>query len=485
MIRRRVDNRARRTTLRRATAVSAVAAFASAPVWYLLRGSFGAFWASWWTYASYQFRGIGLSFAQELSRGGNNFYGYYRHRPLLFVMIVAFVCITITEWLRFDRKTADHPPVVDRLVRRRVVPARERRALLDALLLGDRGAYGDDRRRARGSCVGRDLAAPMVGAHDDRPGRCSPSCSRSRCRAAPRAGWSTASSMLSDFTSVHRAVQLERADQPGPNQSVQAVLDLVSRDRDPLLAFSDDQFLYPSYRRIPATRFQQRYFLIGSIYLGQTGPQYILHNTWKWFDEDLRQANPATFLKTVHIDSKPFATYVARALQARVRRERRNGRAPQRRCRVGVARRRRRRSWTPPTSPRTGTGWTIDGSSAAVRAGHDSDEPRRVVTYDTPCERIRRRAERRAADASPDRRVPLHTTRPAVHRSSTSCSTATYASVEDACGGALDTIPTRPGQPAARCAVADRSRSRSWSAGGRPRSWSATASSARCRSASA
>ena len=40
---------------------------------------------------------------QELSRGGNNFYAYYQHRPVLFVMIAVFVCITISEWSKFDR----------------------------------------------------------------------------------------------------------------------------------------------------------------------------------------------------------------------------------------------------------------------------------------------------------------------------------------------------------------------------------------------
>ena len=85
---------------------------------------------------------------------------------------------------------------------------------------------------------------------------------------------------------------------------------LVSRDQDPLLLYDDNQFLYPDYRRIPATRFQQRYFLIGSIYLGRTSPKYILHDTWKWFDEDMRQSNPAAFLETGDLDSPPFADYV-------------------------------------------------------------------------------------------------------------------------------------------------------------------------------
>src|SRR5438552_14223730 len=50
----RVDEHNARRKLRITMAVSAFATFMTAPVWYLLRGSFPEFWASWWTYASYQ-----------------------------------------------------------------------------------------------------------------------------------------------------------------------------------------------------------------------------------------------------------------------------------------------------------------------------------------------------------------------------------------------------------------------------------------------
>ena len=142
---------------------------------------------------------------------------------------------------------------------------------------------------------------------------------------------------------MQRGVQLARDNQPGPNRSVQAVLDLVSRDRDPLLVYSDNQFVYPDYRRVPASRFQQRYFLIGSIYLGETSPKFVLPHTWTWFRQDMRKTNPAAYFQiaTESVDSKEFADYLVEALREGVHGRGRHGRAPQRRRRVRPARIRR------------------------------------------------------------------------------------------------------------------------------------------------
>ena len=207
-------------------------------------------------------------------------------------MIAAFVCLTITEWLRFDRKTRIvHLSLVgwfcggwfqlvsgERYSTHYFSVIAAPSAMIGAALAGHVSAALPARWRISQTAPAWPLLAVVLS-------------------FALSSGTTdrliSAASMTSSFTSVHRAVQLERANQPGPDRSVQAVLDLVSRDRDPLLTYSDDQYLYPDYRRVPATRFQQRYFLIGSIYLGQTGPQYILHNTWTWFADDLRRTNPA------------------------------------------------------------------------------------------------------------------------------------------------------------------------------------------------
>jgi len=94
----RVEEPEARRKLRITVAVSAFAAFMTAPIWYLLRGSFSEFWASWWTYASYQSAGIGISTGQEIARGWHNAYIYYQHRPLLFAVLGAFVVVTIVGW---------------------------------------------------------------------------------------------------------------------------------------------------------------------------------------------------------------------------------------------------------------------------------------------------------------------------------------------------------------------------------------------------
>jgi len=441
MIAKRVEDRARRRTLRRATAASAVVAFASAPAWYAVRGSFGPFWASWWTYASYQYRGIGLSFGQELSRGGNDFSGYYRHRPLLALAIGAFVVLTVSRWSRHDRTT-------------RIVHA----SLLGWFAGGWFQLVSGERYSPHYFSV---IAAPSAMIAAALAGHASAAIANRRWLGRTTAAWPVlavvlsfalssgtesrlvaASSTLSGFTSVHRAVQLARADQPGPNQSVQAVLDLVSRDRDPLLAYSDDQYLYPSYRRIPATRFQQRYFLIGSIYLGQTGPQYVLHDTWKWFDEDLRHANPVAFLKTVRIDSKPFAKYVASHFERVF-----DGNAGTVELRDDVAesvlRGATTTAWTPPSPPAAGSGWTIDRSSATYTRGSIPMRGDTLPLTTHACERISGELNG-GADRPPS--VAFHVLDPIGSRPEREVAfDGSYAIVEDSFGAPLDAIPTTPG----------------------------------------
>ncbi|HTD49411.1 MAG TPA: hypothetical protein VK771_02345, partial [Acidimicrobiia bacterium] len=432
----RVDDRARRSALRRTTAVAAVVAFVSAPVWYVVTGRFASFWASWWTYASYQYRGIGLSVHQELSRGAHTFYSYYRHRPLLFVMIAAFVCLTITEWLRFDRKT-------------RIVHL----SLLGwfcggwfQLVSGERySTHYFSVIAAPSAMIGAALAGHVYAALPTRwrITRTTPAWPLLAVILSFALSSGTtdrlisAASMTSNFTSIHRTVELERADQPGPDRSVQAVLDLVSRDRDPLLTYSDDQYLYPDYRRIPATRFQQRYFLIGSIYLGQTGPQYILHNTWTWFGEDLRHTNPAAFLKTEPVDSKPFVAYVSThfltvfsgsagtvELRDDLARSVLIGATPQR--------------WAPPEPPASGAGWTLDQNSA-IYSGNTTPNRTPLPLTTHACERISGTLDN---GTQPAPAVVFHINDRAGHQPELNLAfDGSYVSIEDATGALLDTVP--------------------------------------------
>ena len=194
-------------------------------------------------------------------------------------------------------------------------------------------------------------------------------------------------SITSGFTSAHRGAELAIANQSPTNRSVQAVLDLVSAPLDPLLAYSDNQFIYPDYRRIPATRFQQRYFLIGSIYLGQTSPKYILHNTWNWFGDDLKQANPAAFLQTDPVDSKPFADYVSKHFEKAF-----TGAAGSVELRNDVAQSvlhgAADHAWTLPTDPAFGPGWKVAGNTVRYARIGPAQPTDRLVLAGRGCQRI-------------------------------------------------------------------------------------------------
>jgi len=387
----RVEEHHARRKLRITMAVSAFATFMTAPVWYLLRGSFPEFWASWWTYASYQSSGIGIGTGQEIARGWHNAYIYYQHRPLLFVLLLAFAVVTVVGWPNFEYKVrVTHAALLGWLAGGWFQLVTGQRysthyfaviaaptAMIAAALAGHAYRAIANVPRLTRTAVAWPLLAVLL------------SCYLS---AGTSERLVSAASITSGFTSAKRGADLERANQPGPNRSVQAVLDLVSRDQDPLLLYDDNQFLYDDYRRIPATRFQQRYFLIGSIYLGRTSPKYILHDTWKWFDEDMRQSNPAAFLETGDLDSKPFADFVSSHFEPAF-----DGAVGTVQLRNDVAQSVLHgptdRVWTPPDPLDNGPGWSVaPGSADYAESGAPSPDDRLVIATQN-CQRVEGRLD--------------------------------------------------------------------------------------------
>jgi hypothetical protein len=382
----RVDDEARRGVLRRAAGFAAIGAFLSAPVWYLLRGSFAEFWASWWTYARDQNVGIGLSLGQQISRGWHNAYTYYQHRPLVFLMLFAFAVLTFVTWPKLDRKLRIvHLALLGwfaggwfQLVTGErysthyfsviAVPT----AMIGAALAGHAFRAVSEWPRLTRTTVAWPLVAILLSVY---------------MSSGTAARFIDAASITSGFTSAHRGAELALENQSPTNRSIQAVLDLVSAARDPLLAYSDNQFIYPDYRRIPATRFQQRYFLIGSIYLGRTSPKYILHNTWNWFRDDLKQANPAAFLQTDPVDSKPFADYVTRHFEKAF-----TGAAGSVELRDDVAQSvlngAATQAWSVPTDPAFGPGWKVAGNRVRYERNGPAATTDRLVLAARGCQRI-------------------------------------------------------------------------------------------------
>jgi len=115
----------------------------------------------------------------------------------------------------------------------------------------------------------------------------------------------------SRFTSTAHAAAVDREGRPGAQKSMQAVLDLVSDDNDALLAWDEDPSIYTRFHRVPATRFQQRYFVVGQIYAGQRNEDFILPNTWDWIEDDLEESKPDAFIETtLPLDDERFEELV-------------------------------------------------------------------------------------------------------------------------------------------------------------------------------
>jgi len=305
---RAVDRRTRRRT-RVVLLASGVGTFALAPLWYAVRGSWTEFTASWWTYARYQQSGIGLGRAEAIGRGWDVAWAYYRDRPLVALLVVAFVAYTALGWPGLTptarivhigllgwlaagwlelvaglRYSSHYFAVI-------AAPT----ALIGAALAAPLSAAVRRAPRVRASAVAWPLVAMVLACY---------------LSAGTTGRVRDAAALTGGFTGTAGIARTERDALPDGRRSVRALLDLVSRDGDPLLLYDDNQYLYDVYRRIPATRFPQRYFIVGSIYLGRTGPEYILPGSARWFAEDLRESDPVAFLRTGPVDSPIVAAAV-------------------------------------------------------------------------------------------------------------------------------------------------------------------------------
>ncbi|MFM8973235.1 MAG: hypothetical protein ACKOOG_11485, partial [Actinomycetota bacterium] len=306
----RVPDRGERRRLRLVLLGSSAVAFSSAPLWYAARGTWSEFTASWWTYARFQQRGIGLGFGEMLGRGWDVAWAHYRDRPLVALLVIGFLTVTVLGWSALERR---HRVIhlgllgwlaagwIELVIGLRysshyfaVVAAPT--ALMGAVVAGHLAAAARRIPRVRTSAVPCPLIARLLAVY---------------LAAGTTARLRDAAAITGGFTGTGEIARADRDALPAGRRSVRALLDLVSRDGDPLLLYDDNQYLYDVYRRIPATRFPQRYFIVGSIYLGRTGPKYILPGTARRFAEDMRESDPVAFLRTGEVDSPIVARWVA------------------------------------------------------------------------------------------------------------------------------------------------------------------------------
>ncbi len=305
-------NEPRYRRCRRILAITPIAVFVSTPTYYLLRGRFDEFWDSYWTYNKYQNIATGRSLANQLVYGRDAILRYYRAWPVSLLIVIAFVAMTVLVWRTLNRR--------DRMVH--VGLSVWFVGAWTELVLSQRYSSHYFSVLALPTAL---MAATVIG-HVHRLAVRERGDRRFRTAVA----WPVIAGLLaiaawggqhltlglqaaSSYTGVHANAVARAKNEPGPQRTARAVLDLVSDPGDPLLAWTEYPWTYLNLHRVAATRWIWKSFMLGQVYLGRASSAYVLPRTWEWFADDMREARPAAFLEETALpvsQGNPFAMYV-------------------------------------------------------------------------------------------------------------------------------------------------------------------------------
>ena len=289
----------------------------TAPAWYLLRGSFNEFWSGWWTYAGFMSAGTGRSFVNQLGLGWKECVGYYQDRPLMLLLVVGFVFTTWFSWKALEKfQRIMHIALIlwfgtgwiELVLGQRysshyfsvlAVPS----VFMGAILSSQLGLIIAHRKEVPVSLNHEKVryALPIATAIVVLFSQCSDLF------------W-TGTEQLGTFTTFSHYQKQRNQNQGGEGRTTRAVIDLVSHQGDPLLAWTMYPWTYLEHDRVPASRFSWKSFMVGEIYLGKTSPKYVLPETWNWFAQDMQQAQPKAYVRpkeTLLSVQTPFAQYVS------------------------------------------------------------------------------------------------------------------------------------------------------------------------------
>lgn len=303
-----------------AMAAAVAASVSTAPVWYAIRGSFAEFWSNWWTYASYMSSSTGRSLLNQIGLGLQNMFGYYQERPVLLVLFAVFFFVLRRNWSQMSTSSRSIHLLLTGWLSA---------GWIELVLSQRYSSHYFSIVAIPTALIGVVTAVAVADILSDNAPSMRPRLRMSRAGASILLPLSCVVTVLAvqgthvtwigieaagRFKNADHYVQAREQARSGALQTRRAVMDLVSGEDDAMLAWTMYPWTYLDHRRVPATRFSWKSFLIGEIYLGRTSPEYVLDRTWEWFDEDLRESRPEVYARPVVTElvaDTPFADLVS------------------------------------------------------------------------------------------------------------------------------------------------------------------------------
>ena len=270
----------------------AVLTFLTAPLYYLTLGPWQDFVDGFWTHARFMSTGTGRSLASQFDLGWDAFIAYYGDRPELIALLAVWVFVSALRFRTMSVRT---------------------RSLHIVVAVWWIGAWIELVLSQRySSHYFSVLAVPTIMVIALVVAAVTPLCQR-LVRGRPafallpllvayvtidvggRSGFDLGIETVADVRSTADFAARREVGIDGRSRMLRATLDLVSEDGDPLLMWTSYPWPYLTLQRTSATRYIWKTFLMGEIYLGERGPQYVLPDTWEQFGAELDATDPTAY----------------------------------------------------------------------------------------------------------------------------------------------------------------------------------------------
>ncbi|HQV56868.1 MAG TPA: hypothetical protein PKV27_02575, partial [Ilumatobacteraceae bacterium] len=251
------------------------------------------FWNGWWIHGRYMSASTGRSLANQLGLGWHSFYLYTRDHMPATLAIVGFIGLGIARWrLLTRRQRALHVLLVAWWVAAWLEIILTQRysshyfavtALPTALMIAGCSVHLVALLSRAGQPIRRRAFLPHL-------------------LIAVSLYWSGTATLnhglaaAEKFPGIHGLADQRSRARDGYSRAVQGLLELTSRRDDPVQIWTSRPWWYLNFRRVSATRFIWKSFLMGETYLGRTSPDYILPGSWDDWAADFAQADPQVFI---------------------------------------------------------------------------------------------------------------------------------------------------------------------------------------------
>jgi hypothetical protein len=271
-----------------------IAGFATAPIYYWLRGDFSNFWNLYWGYNKIYAGATAAPLGTQLRTAADTFGRYYAQHGVFVAVIVAFLALSAVSWRGNDgqRRLFELTLVGWWLAEVGSVIAGQRyfghhfilpfvpMAVMGGIVL----AFALRHARAALRRSVPVLAALTV------------------CLGAGNGGFRVGLHQATAFNGLSRYGEWHFLALPPDRRAQRALAEAITTRRDHLQAWSHWTGFYDELDRPPATRYNALTWFIGYVY-GRPEPdtRFILPGTFERWHEDMRRTPPRLFLVAVGI----------------------------------------------------------------------------------------------------------------------------------------------------------------------------------------